>query len=157
MQSIEAGSTHTCAIRPSGTAICWGLDTAGTLGNGAAGSTPIQDHPLDGGSAYTKLAIANSPGSATCALDDGAIECWGSNAHGQLGVPTTSISEAQSPVFVVHRPLANITSPSEGEIIAGGTTTIEFTVSGTSDYTDGSNTATCERDGSRSRAAPRYR
>lgn len=41
-------------------------------------------------------------GSHTCALiDDGAIECWGSNSHGQLGAGLPIGMNASSPVGVV--------------------------------------------------------
>lgn len=33
-KSITAGSTHTCALTPTGAAYCWGENDAGQLGRG---------------------------------------------------------------------------------------------------------------------------
>ena len=45
VQSLAAGSTHSCAVLANGQAWCWGANRSGALGNPAAvagGSSPVQ-------------------------------------------------------------------------------------------------------------------
>jgi alpha-tubulin suppressor-like RCC1 family protein len=46
--AVSAGGYHTCAVAPSGSALCWGSGYSGQLGNGTgAGSTaPVPTNPL---------------------------------------------------------------------------------------------------------------
>lgn len=94
--ALAAGDRHTCALRASGAVTCWGVDGSGVL-TGARG-----DHrrvwgdqivTFDGPVAVPALddAVAVSAGADfTCALRrTGAVACWGENAHGELGVPST--------------------------------------------------------------------
>ena len=95
--SLAAGDNHTCALLPaSGLPVCWGANASGQLGNGTTtdSSTPVLISNL------TNNVSALAAGSAhTCALlDDGTIECWGDNTHGQLG--DNSTSNSPSPVAV---------------------------------------------------------
>jgi len=82
--SVATGAAHTCALTTAGGAKCWGNNASGQLG---LGNTVEQDAPV----AITGLiehATALAAGNEhTCALANatGAVQCWGSNAHGQLG------------------------------------------------------------------------
>ena len=103
--SLSAGSAHTCAAMPDGTAMCWGRNSDGQLGRD---TTPSLRGPTPG------AVIGLPPGSPvesvsagafhTCAiLASGAVMCWGSNYFGQLGNPVAGISsiipvEVEGPV-----------------------------------------------------------
>lgn len=88
--AIAAGGRHTCALLSSAQVSCWGDDTAGQLGNGAAtGVVDSPSPPIDfsGGAPITVSASAIAAGEAhTCAIvAGGQLTCWGSDASGQLG------------------------------------------------------------------------
>jgi len=74
---------HACVAFEQGHVACWGDGSAGQLNGSklkAATATPIY---VDGVSDAVKVAIGVD---SSCALRaSGAISCWGSNAHGQLG------------------------------------------------------------------------
>jgi alpha-tubulin suppressor-like RCC1 family protein len=84
--SITAGGLHACAILDDGSAVCWGYDAEGQLGNGP-GLTDVQPAPSPVTLPPGRTAVAISAGNIhTCAvLDDGSATCWGSDGNGQLG------------------------------------------------------------------------
>lgn len=90
-RAISTGPVHTCALVASGQVRCWGGNAAGQLGSGThvdsragveAGSLPGISRALAAGAEYT------------CVLNAvGGVLCWGSNAHGQLGVAAVDASD----------------------------------------------------------------
>lgn len=85
VDAIAAGGSHTCALHKDGRLLCWGDDAEGQLGNG--GVSPQLDSP--GYVAGLDVAIDSivAGGSHTCALlQSGAVQCWGSDEWGQIGV-----------------------------------------------------------------------
>jgi hypothetical protein len=68
---------------PDATVRCWGRNTRGQLGDGTSNtfsSTPV---PVSG---MTNAAAVSGGGWHTCALlQDGRVQCWGENDHGQIG------------------------------------------------------------------------
>jgi alpha-tubulin suppressor-like RCC1 family protein len=78
---------HACALLSAGTALCWGLNSLGQLGDGTT-----TYRPLAVGVLTLKGATAVQAGSShTCArLGDGTLKCWGYNLYGQLGDGTTA-------------------------------------------------------------------
>lgn len=87
--SIEAGlSSHTCAIVNGGVK-CWGLGSTGALGHGLLTDSlvPVEVLNLGAGSGVSDIAVG---GSHSCAVQDGAAKCWGTNTSGQLGNGSTS-------------------------------------------------------------------
>ena len=91
--AISVGTDAVCASRSSGV-ICWGYNGSGQLGRGdtvdvggtgtPAAATPPAIPVLASGRTATALA---SGAGHTCALqDNNQLECWGSNAAGQLGL-----------------------------------------------------------------------
>ncbi len=81
VQAITGGTYHTCALS-NGSALCWGRNSRGQLGDGsfASSAVPVQVSGLWDG------AVAIAPGyEHTCALANGAVLCWGINERGQLG------------------------------------------------------------------------
>ncbi|MEI2711383.1 MAG: CARDB domain-containing protein [Chitinophagaceae bacterium] len=87
-ESISAGGDHSCAVRTSGQAVCWGGNQYGQLGDGT-----VVDHLLPTaipGLGDTKSIIDGSPyvGEYTCAVrDSGQVLCWGWNWAGGPDLP----------------------------------------------------------------------
>jgi len=81
---VSAGQDHTCGLDNAGYAYCWGSNSDGQLGFGAADKLP---HPKPSQVAGRIKFRSVSAGSRhTCALtDEGAAYCWGANDFGQLG------------------------------------------------------------------------
>lgn len=84
---IAAGDHHVCARLMDGTAVCWGDNRKGQLGDGSktASSTPVVV------SGATDVAEIAAGGDHSCLRrSDGAVQCWGDNAQGELGDGTTT-------------------------------------------------------------------
>jgi alpha-tubulin suppressor-like RCC1 family protein len=75
---------------------CWGGNTYGQLGRGAASDPdPAPETVVD----LTDVSAVSAGGAHTCALlSDGTIYCWGENANKQIGNEDTSLdfTEPQS-------------------------------------------------------------
>ena len=94
--AVAAGNQYVCALLSGGGVDCWGLNNAGQLGIGNTTSA-ITPQPVVG---LTGTATAITVGALhTCALlSTGAVDCWGLNNQGQLGLPgnTTNQSTPQA-------------------------------------------------------------
>lgn len=79
---IAAHAEHTCALRRSGTILCWGKNTYGQLGDGRR-----QDNPRVSKVIGVADAMRVEVGKDfSCALRrNGTVVCWGNNEDGQLG------------------------------------------------------------------------
>ena len=87
--SLSTGDRHTCAVLDNGTAICWGNNIFGQLGNGANSNSQIP--VFTGLSSGTNIVGMVTGTHHTCAaIDDGSVQCWGGNNEGQLGDGSTS-------------------------------------------------------------------
>jgi alpha-tubulin suppressor-like RCC1 family protein len=90
VKAITAGAWHSCAVTSSGEVRCWGNNSFGQVGNGAAPSsrvaTPVPVANVSGGIASLSAGYAH-----TCLVSsDGRTRCWGSNEAGQLGDGSTA-------------------------------------------------------------------
>lgn len=100
--SISAGDNHTCAVTVASAIWCWGVRTAGQLGNGSFGtvqdfytSTPVQ---VTGPNTWTRVATG---AFHTCGINtQGAAWCWGRAAGGRLGDNNGALIDSPSPVSV---------------------------------------------------------
>jgi alpha-tubulin suppressor-like RCC1 family protein len=103
--AISTGGSFGCALLSGGGVRCWGVNVAGSLGDGVGqhvsgiegldiSPTPVKVHGI-------ASAIQIDSGSFhTCAVVySGAIECWGANWDGQLGNGATGHSSV--PVKVI--------------------------------------------------------
>ena len=94
--SIAAGSDRSCALNSAGGALCWGDNSFGALGIGAAiqSANPV---PVVGLSSGVK-AIATGSFHACAVTGAGAVMCWGHNSQAQLGNGTDIESSVPAPV-----------------------------------------------------------
>lgn len=88
------GTSSTCGIATTGTAYCWGSNSAGQLGNNSTTDSPLPVAVNTSGVLSGKTLKNISVGGAhTCAVaSDARAYCWGSNSNGQLGNNTTTDS-----------------------------------------------------------------
>jgi len=81
--SVSAGGAHTCGVLASGEAYCWGLNWAGQLGLGTAGTDSATPLPVSGGLVFESVSAGDAH---TCGVaTNGAAYCWGNNFDQQLG------------------------------------------------------------------------
>jgi len=89
---VVTGRGHACALRATGTVLCWGLNDSAQLGFAPGGGTDTTFTPtsVPGVSFVVQLAAGDAH---TCALLlNGTVRCWGANGSGQLGNGTTAAS-----------------------------------------------------------------
>jgi alpha-tubulin suppressor-like RCC1 family protein len=89
--AIAAGFDYTCAVTSAGAVLCWGDNSYGELGNNDStirnNPTPA---PVVGLAGVTVLSTGTD---SACALTDaGAVQCWGDNGFGQLGIGSDASS-----------------------------------------------------------------
>lgn len=83
VKAITAGAHHTCAIMSDESAMCWGYNAHGELGNGTNENQIAPVKVLELGMGAGRI---DSKSYHTCALtNDNIIKCWGVNSKGQLG------------------------------------------------------------------------
>jgi alpha-tubulin suppressor-like RCC1 family protein len=96
--SLVAGKSHTCALLASGSVTCFGRNNAGQIGPAATGPLEEVRAPTEvtGFSGKVVALGAGSSAQHTCAiLQDGSLQCWGSDDDGQLGDGVVSIDPAR--------------------------------------------------------------
>jgi len=84
--TVAAGGRHSCELTSSGSALCWGSNDQGQLGDGTL------DDRTDPAVVAGDLTFAqlSAGASHTCGVTrDGDAYCWGNNERGQLGDATT--------------------------------------------------------------------
>jgi alpha-tubulin suppressor-like RCC1 family protein len=79
---FSLGNDHSCAVLADHTAVCWGSNSDGEIGDGTTthAHTPTPVRGLTG-----VLDIAAGYRFTCAVLDDGTARCWGYNGHAQLG------------------------------------------------------------------------
>ncbi len=86
--NVAAGTVHTCGLDETGTALCWGGNWFGGLGDGTSKAANTGGERGTPGAVKTAVKFrAIAPGgSHTCGLAiDGRVWCWGDRARGQMG------------------------------------------------------------------------
>jgi alpha-tubulin suppressor-like RCC1 family protein len=103
--SLVAGASHTCVLLTDGAVKCFGLNSKGQVGPGAntAAEEVRLPAPVTGFAGRVVALGAGSTAQHTCAiLEDGRVQCWGSDAEGQLGDGVT----ARDPERFSHGPVS---------------------------------------------------
>ena len=96
--SITAGISHTCAILDNGSAMCWGSNTFGQIGDGTKEDRYSPTYLNM--STSRNITEISAGGSHTCArLDNGTLLCWGDEGDGRLGF-TSNTTEVINPTIV---------------------------------------------------------
>ena len=112
--AVSVGSTRhpssACALTAGGAVQCWGDNTYGQLGNGSSGfssnGTGVTSYPSEMvpvpvtglGSGVTAVSVGGVDACAVTA--GGAVQCWGDNTYGQLGVDPMALAFSAVPVTV---------------------------------------------------------
>jgi len=90
--SINAGTSHTCAVADDNTLWCWGSNFYGQLGDGLHGRQNSSAVPIQEGRKFTDWTGVTAGGGHTCGIRASqTLWCWGSNKYGQLGVRTRGL------------------------------------------------------------------
>lgn len=112
--SISMAGWHGCVTTDDSAVWCWGRGTAGELGNGQTSNSAVAVAVSNLTSSVTAAVTAGGPadGDTTCAIQNGAVFCWGNNQYGRLGDGTTS--PRSTPFLVTGLPAA-ATSVSGGD------------------------------------------
>ena len=98
--AIAAGGNHSCALLGNGTAMCWGENNSGQLGDDSR-TDKRSPEPVKNLVNAVAIGVGKGLGGVnhTCALlADGSVRCWGDNASGQIGDGTTTRKLTQSTV-----------------------------------------------------------
>lgn len=94
---IAVSHRHSCGIQDDGSLWCWGRNTYGQLGTPEDGLQYAEPTRVDIDREF--VTVATGPENTCTVTDQGALYCWGSNDHGQVGDGTTE--ERLSPSRVV--------------------------------------------------------
>ncbi len=94
-ESVSAGYTFSCGLLTNGSAVCWGNNAYGNLGNGSTGGYGLRPSVVKGGYNFSDVTAH----LVSCGLlTNGSAVCWGMNNYGQLGDGTTT--NRNEPVLV---------------------------------------------------------
>ncbi|MDQ3031610.1 MAG: MopE-related protein [Myxococcota bacterium] len=167
--AIAAGYAHACALLGTGQVACWGANSRGQLGRGAA-STSATPPPIDAtqmvrlytGAILDDVVSIAGHGRAdhTCAVRaTGDVVCWGSNDDRECGadapidiapraVPIPGITSAMQVVIGKDHACALLTS---GAVRCWGANGSGQLVSGTTSAPSGTPLVAVERDGAATR------
>jgi alpha-tubulin suppressor-like RCC1 family protein len=117
---LAAGENHVCALTGQGV-YCWGDNTYDQLGMGGASvdggsSTPVESFPL------TTVTAVAAGGNETGIImkTGGQVACWGSNAEGQLGTSSGSMSSSPMPVGVTNATAIAVGGEHACALVSGG-------------------------------------
>ena len=94
---VVAGMWTTCAVTVKGEVYCWGDNSGNVLGvSGYMAGTPL---PIRIVGLPEVVDISAHTDVACAAGVDGAVYCWGSNTHGEMGQPA-SVESSLTPLKV---------------------------------------------------------
>ncbi len=86
IDTVDVGSTHSCARSTGDDVWCWGANANGQVGDGSTSNRTTPGAALLNGS-----QTVSTGGTHTCSIDTGGqARCWGDNTNGQLGINSTT-------------------------------------------------------------------
>ena len=100
-KAIGTGQSHACAVLEDDTVWCWGRNGGGStrydgttvqrgqvgaLANGSLDDFTSTARKIGGLPSGTVRAVVGGYEHSCALMASGAVYCWGSNAHGQLGL-----------------------------------------------------------------------
>jgi alpha-tubulin suppressor-like RCC1 family protein len=87
--AVSAAAQHTCVLLQSGNVRCWGVGTAGRLGNGGTGTVQaVNSQDILLGEQALSISVGNANSCAL--LESKKVRCWGAGFFGALGHGNTS-------------------------------------------------------------------
>ncbi len=93
---LQAGATHTCALRDDDSLVCWGRNNKGAIGDGT-----IVDKGL-ATEVFVGVKDMDLGRFHTCVVDaDSRLSCWGDGWRGRIGNGDTGYTNVLSPTPVV--------------------------------------------------------
>jgi alpha-tubulin suppressor-like RCC1 family protein len=103
---VAAGLQHTCVVTTASSALCWGAEADGDLGDGHVGTISKLPVPVFGfapspaGGSTVGVAQIAAGAHHTCAvLQWGGVDCWGRNQEGELADGTMLRRPIPGPVL----------------------------------------------------------
>ena len=117
--AVTAAEKHAFALISNGTAVGWGNNSSGQLGDGRVRLSTVPVPVVGGGGGpqlrgITRMVAGEAYGVAV--LDDGSVRTWGANSRGQLGSGDRVSRSRPGPVAVLDgRPLAAVIDVAAGE------------------------------------------
>jgi alpha-tubulin suppressor-like RCC1 family protein len=76
VSEISAGIRHSCAVTGDGTAMCWGVNYGGALGDGTDNRRPA---PVAVVGMNSPVSMVSAGNDRSCALLAGGVKCWGTD------------------------------------------------------------------------------
>ena len=106
---LSSENVHNCALKSTGTVVCWGPGRQGRIGNGADNNQGSPVSVIEGRSSSANLSgvidLARGPNAGhTCVQNaEGRVLCWGRASEGQLGNNFTAdiVSGLSHPATVI--------------------------------------------------------
>ena len=95
LSQVSAGTSFACALGSTGNVYCWGLNSAGQLGNPDTAvnfSVPV--------AVMAETTMAGAGHNHACLLRNGKAYCWGDDTYGELGNNTTTTTPQSTRVAV---------------------------------------------------------
>jgi alpha-tubulin suppressor-like RCC1 family protein len=90
---ISVGESIICALLSTGQVKCWGSNQWGALGDGSSYTTePYSEIPVLVSGIDNATELESGREHSCARLSTGAVDCWGDNRSGQLGIGTGSSS-----------------------------------------------------------------
>jgi alpha-tubulin suppressor-like RCC1 family protein len=100
---FSIGDYGTSCVVVNGGAKCFGSNNSGSMGSGSFNSSPTPTDVVGMTSNVSKVSISGNYGDGythTCGLTtSGALQCWGSNAYGQVGDNSNTVRSSPVTIF----------------------------------------------------------